>query len=145
MADRDVSEVIVASWAALLRRKQIANPEQTAREQLGIARAHGVRFVVAAHWHDPNSNALDRPQPGDQQAGLLAALAALGKGLCRECGGRIELDEDGRIAWHEISDTGHPPYRMCQGWKKLPHTAESLLNAGPAETTDDTTDKEQQW
>lgn len=154
MADRDVSEVILASWTSLLRSKHVPYPEAVAREQLGIARAHGVRFVVPAHWRDPDSNALARPEPGDQQAGLISALAALGKGLCRGCGDRIELDQDGRIAWHEISarGDGHPPYRMCQGWKQLPHTAESLATAETGATceptqepTDDPTDELEQY
>ncbi|MGH3264102.1 MAG: hypothetical protein ACRDNS_19140 [Trebonia sp.] len=122
--DRDVSEVILAGWVSLLRQARVPNPQAIARQQLGIAKAHGVRFVVPAHWHDPNANALDRPEPGDQQAGLISVLAAIGKGICPCCGERVDLAEDGRLLLHQISDDPpHPPFYPCPGSLKPPRNA----------------------
>lgn len=121
--DRDVSEVILAAWASLLRKKHVPNPEAVARDQLGIARAHGVRFAVPAHWRDPNADHRRLPEPGDYEAGLAAALAALGKGICRACGDRVDLD-NGLIAAHQVSDDPpHPPFHPCPGSRRPPRTA----------------------
>ena len=122
-ADRDISEVILDAWTTLLRRQGVRHPRQTAIEQLGIAKLHGAKFSVPPHWHDPNADHRNRPEPGDQEAGVLTALAAIGKGLCTECGDRVHLDENSRIGPHEISDDGHPPFRPCPGGAKPPRGA----------------------
>jgi len=128
-ADRDVSEVILDAWTTLLRRQGVRRPRETALEQLGIAKLHGSKFSVPPHWHDPNADHRNQPEPGDAEAGLISALAALGKGLCRECGGRYSLDGRDRIELHEISDDGHPPFRPCPGGAKPPR--------GAADSTDE--------
>ena len=127
-ADRDVSDVVLASFTSVLRRERVRNPAAVAREQIGIARAHGVRFAVPAHWHDPNADHRNVPEPGDHEAGVAAALAAIGKGICKACGNRVYLCDllDGTqvIGEHDISDNPpHPPFHACAGAGKPPRTA----------------------
>lgn len=129
-ADRDITEVIVAAYTSLLRQEHVRHPETVARKQIAIAKSHGIRFAVPVHWHDPNADPSRPREPGDPQAGVMAALAALGKGVCSVCGGRIELadGEDGQvIAPHEISDDPpHPPFHPCPGGRKPPRTTPSI-------------------
>ena len=129
-ADRDISGVVIESWTSLLRRKGVRDARETALEQLGIAKLHGAKFSVPPHWHDPNADHSNRPEPGDQEAGVLAALAAIGKGLCTACGDRVHLDENGRIGPHDVSDDPpHPPFHQCPGSGKPPRTAANTDDA----------------
>lgn len=119
MSDRDITETVLASFTARVRRG--GPPATVARDLVAIAKSHGVRFAVPAHWHDPAADHRRPVEPGDAQAGLAAALAALGKGICRACGGRVDLTDDGLIAPHEISDTPpHPPFHPCPGGNPTP-------------------------
>jgi hypothetical protein len=145
-ADRDITEVVQASFTSRVRRG--GPPATVARELIAIAKAHGVRFAVPAHWHDPAADHRTPIEPGDQQAGHAAALAALGKGICQACGGRVDLTDDGLVAPHEISDNPpHPPFHPCPGGQPEPHTSTDIevidIDDGATdEPTDDPTDQE---
>jgi hypothetical protein len=119
-ADRDVTEVVIAGWVGLLRQEGVRDPERVARHQIGIAKSHGVRFARPAHLHDPAANWQDKPERGGQETGVLAALAALGKGICAACGDRVHLAGD-VIGPHDVSDDPpHPPFHRCPGAGKAP-------------------------
>lgn len=128
-ADRDVSDVVLTSFTSVLRRERVHNPAAVGRELVGIARAHGIRFAVPVHWHDPNADPLKPREPGDQQAGVVAALAAIGKGVCTVCGGRVPITGAGLTEAHQVSDDPpHPPFHDCPGGDKPPRNAPAPID-----------------
>jgi hypothetical protein len=121
-ADRDVTEIVIAGWIGLLRQNGVRHPERVARAQIGIAKSHGVRFARPAHMHDPGADLRAPRERGDQQAGVLAALSAIGKGICPACGDRVHLAGD-LIGPHDVSDNPpHPPFHPCPGAGERPRT-----------------------
>jgi len=119
-ADRDVRDVVVAGWEGRLKREGVRNAHTVALELAVIAEAHGVRLARPAHLHDPNANWQNKPEPGDHGTGALAALAAIGKGVCTVCGDRVDLTGD-LIGPHDVSDNPpHPPFHPCLGAGKPP-------------------------